>query len=423
MKKIIAILIAISMLFALAACGKTEKADQVDTAKQDEASEDAGIPNPMTEITADEMEYNVNVPDGAEDVKYFVIEDDDANMYQVSYTLDGKDYCFRMKEISDVAAYDMSGIYAAEWTTEEAEVSYCDAVVMTSSEGSVIYWLDVVPGINYTLSSSQQLNAAELSEAAASLFVPMQQDESGEEVPAAISEGHYENADFDTVDVEYTDTDAYKVTIGLYRLSTFEGEGVWEEGSLKFTVQAPDGTDIDGRFFPSVDTEGFSLCFTDSQWGLLESGSTFEGFLPGEASQELGMPNPMTEVTVEEIEFDVNVPEGAADVKYFVIEDAYANMYQISYTLDGKDYCYRMQQSAETAAYDMSGIYAGDWTTEEASVSYCDAVVMTGAEGSVIYWLDVVPGINYTLSCAEQLTADELSEAASLLFVPMQGEA
>ena len=162
MKKTIAILLAAVMVLALAACAKNDK------------QPDTGMPNPMREVSADEMEFNVNVPKGAEDVKYFIIEDGDSKMDQVSYTLDGKDYCYRMQQTNEVASYDMSGIYADKWETENTKVSGCDAVVMTSSEGSVIYWLDVVPGINYTLSCSQLLSASELSEAAAALFAPMQ---------------------------------------------------------------------------------------------------------------------------------------------------------------------------------------------------------------------------------------------------------
>lgn len=162
MKKTIAILLAAVMVFALAACAKNDK------------QPDAGVPNPMREVSADEMEFDVNVPEGAENVQYFIIEDGDSKMDQVSYTLDGKDYCYRMQQTNEVASYDMSGIYADKWENENTKVSGCDAVAMTSSEGSVIYWLDVVPGINYTLSSSQQLNTAELSKEAASIFVPTQ---------------------------------------------------------------------------------------------------------------------------------------------------------------------------------------------------------------------------------------------------------
>lgn len=268
MKKIIAILLAASMLLAFTGCGKKEEQPE------------AGMPNPMTEISAEEMEFYVNVPEGAEDVKYFVIEDGDDKMYQVDYTLDGKDYCYRIQGTSDVASYDMSGIYADKWETEDASVMDRDAVVMTSSEGSVIYWLDVAPGINYTLSSSQKLTAAELTEAAEALFVPMQGEAAADEELPAFTEGHYEDGEYNTVDVEYAGMNNYSITIGLYRLAELEGEGRWEEESLKFTVEAPDGSSIDGRFFPCVDGDGFSLCFTDSDWELLESGTTFDGFLP-----------------------------------------------------------------------------------------------------------------------------------------------
>ncbi len=207
-------------------------------------------------------------------------------MDQVTYTLDGKDFCYRMQQADDVVAYDMSGIYADKWETEDATVSYCDAVVMKSSEGSVIYWMDIVPGINYTLSCAQQLSAAELSEAAVSLFASMQGEVDGDEAEVAevpaIAEGHYVDAHADTIDLVSTVADTYQVKISITRLAKVAGEGTWEEGCVKFTVAAPDGSSITGRFFPSVDSEDYSLCFTDSGWGLLESGTTLEGFYAAE---------------------------------------------------------------------------------------------------------------------------------------------
>lgn len=268
MKKLIAILLAVAMLFALAAC-----------AKDGESEQDVGVPNPMSEVSADDMEFSINVPENASDVKFFIIDDGSSKINQMTYTLDGKEYCYRMQFTDETAAYDMSGIYSDKWENEDTAVSYCDAVAMTCSEGSVIYWMDVVPGVNYTLSCAQQLSAAELSAAAEQLFAPMQGDAEGDEEMPAIAEGHYEDGDFDTVDLEYAGMGVYQVTIGIYRLSTFEGEGRWEEDSVKFTVEAPDGSSITGRFFPSVDGDDYSLSFTDSQWDLLESGALFEGFV------------------------------------------------------------------------------------------------------------------------------------------------
>ena len=275
-KKMLAVLLALSVLFVLVACKKSEK-----------PAPDAGTPNPMTEITADELEFSVNVPEGASDVKYFTIEEDGNKINQMSYTVDGSEYCYRMQSTGETAAYDMSGIFAEDWETEDAAVSYCDAFYKTCSEGSVIYWLDVVPGVNYTLSCADKLSAEELEDAAALLFVPMQGeaeiDDVEEEIPA-IAEGHYENDNFDTVDLVCGEEEGtYDVSIGLYRLASLEGEGVWEEGCVMITIEAPDGeSTISGRFFPEVEGEGYSLCFTDSQWELLESGSLFEGFVPGE---------------------------------------------------------------------------------------------------------------------------------------------
>lgn len=277
MKKIIAVLLVLSVMFS-AACAKKDSPQSV------------GMPNPMREVSADEMEFYVNLPEGASDVRYFIIEDGDSKMDQVTYTLDGRDFCYRMQSTKEVASYDMSGIYSKNWKIEDAKVSYCDAVFMTCSDGSVIHWLDAVPGINYTLSCTKQLTSAELSGAADSLFVPMQGEAAGDAEYPSFAESHYEDGNFNTVDVERIDTNAYRISIGLYRLASFEGKGHWEEESLKFTVEAPDGSSIDGRFFPCVEGDGFSLCFTDSKWNLLESGTTFDGFLPVKTEQAAGRP-------------------------------------------------------------------------------------------------------------------------------------
>lgn len=40
-----------------------------------------------------------------------------------------------------------------------------------------------------------------------------------------------------------------------------------------------------------------------------------------------------------------------------------------------------------------------------------------------IIWFDIVPGIEYSLSVESGANAEVLSDMASLLFTPMQGEA
>ena len=45
-----------------------------------------------------------------------------------------------------------------------------------------------------------------------------------------------------------------------------------------------------------------------------------------------------------------------------------------------------------------------------------------GGAGKII-WFDIVPGIEYSLSVESGANAEALSDMASLLFTPMQGEA
>lgn len=168
--------------------------------KKDEAQ--TQVANPVHECDVDEMTKETGValdaPEGAEDVQYSYIEGDE-KIAQVSFTLDGKDYCYRAKmtsEILDMGNSDpdanildvedemkasiesgeaLSGCYE-KWTMQGLmDVSYCTGVYAIKNKSlGFLTWFDVVPGIQYSVSMDNCTSAEDLLHIAELCFVPAQ---------------------------------------------------------------------------------------------------------------------------------------------------------------------------------------------------------------------------------------------------------
>lgn len=86
-------------------------------AKKPEA--ETGMVNPMVEVEGSdaftELGLKLTAPEGAEDVKYFVI---DKTLAQISFTLDGKKFVYRSAKIDG----DISGVYS-EFKSEKLIVT------------------------------------------------------------------------------------------------------------------------------------------------------------------------------------------------------------------------------------------------------------------------------------------------------------
>ena len=138
-----------------------------------------------------------------------------------------------------------------------------------------------------------------------------------------------------------------------------------------------------------------------------------------------GMPNPIEifdsyDAQLQRCGLKLLAPEGAEDI---VIKTIAGKTAETDFTLNGVEYYYRAEPTAELATYDMSGLYY-TWTkTEQAKVGYCDAAVYTGDGCGYVSWLDIVPGINYNLCSDKSGDAAKLVETANLVFVPTQGDA
>lgn len=135
--------------------------------------------------------------------------------------------------------------------------------------------------------------------------------------------------------------------------------------------------------------------------------------------------NPVQEVSYEELieqtGISLKTPADAENVVYTVINSE-TMIAQVKFSLNGKEYCYRACATSEFEAMDISGLYY-EWTaTEEIEVNYC-AGKMHEREGMcVVTWIDIAPGINYTLSCEKDAVKEEILALVEDLFVEVQGD-
>ena len=172
---------------------------------------------------------------------------------------------------------------------------------------------------------------------------------------------------------------------------------------------------------------------------------------------ETGMANPVHETTLEGLPdatcISLDAPEGATDVTYAYIDheteaDGNNPVAQVTFTLDGVEYCYRAQftnvvdimtnveggideasdlptslAECTNSAASLAGMYFEWGAVVQTEISYCPAVMgyNEGADGFV-GWLDVVPGLMYTLSADTAATQELLTATAEACFVPAQGE-
>ena len=149
---------------------------------------------------------------------------------------------------------------------------------------------------------------------------------------------------------------------------------------------------------------------------------------PEEKKEEsiIGMANPWHESTQEEIldkaGFNFVVPEGATDVKFWLMETEKEILPQMYFTLDGNEYLARMEDISEFT--DISGMYY-TWDKEEKFELATEAKKMHATDGqkqvNVALWIDMVPGVMYSVSCVSDEDVD-IEKVARLLYVPLQGE-
>lgn len=160
-----------------------------------------------------------------------------------------------------------------------------------------------------------------------------------------------------------------------------------------------------------------------------------------------GTANPVHECTMEEMTdatgITIDAPEGASDVAYAYIEGD-APIAEVTFTLDGQEYCYRAQSSDMTgfgltdpdadpfeafdnacnAGQELSGLH---YTFEDQVSGDIDGremiLAVNAGNAGFAAWIDVVPGILYCLGTESNADMQNLADVADAVFEPMQGEA
>lgn len=196
MKKLFAILLAAVMVFAMCACGDKS------------AEEESQVANPITECTYDEMlektGIDIKAPDNAEDIQYSYIESEDSEIIaQVSFELNDEEFCYRAQPTaatSIMTSVGEDGLYMADdlaaalnegvnigaqlsglnykWKASASiDIQHCEGVAaFNEDEVGFVSWLDVVPGVLYSLSMDDDANQDVLMNTAEQIFVPLQGD-------------------------------------------------------------------------------------------------------------------------------------------------------------------------------------------------------------------------------------------------------
>ena len=145
-----------------------------------------------------------------------------------------------------------------------------------------------------------------------------------------------------------------------------------------------------------------------------------------EQDSQLGIINPVKELSrrelIEAAGIDLGAPEGAEDMAYSLITlSEHSPVAQLKFTLDGHQLCLRAQVIAEEIAIDISGMYYEWELTENVFVDRDYAVVNLADDVGYIKWVDMAPGIQYSLSMAEGADKDTLIDLAERVFKALQG--
>lgn len=186
-KGIVAIAISVVMLFGMCACNNS-------------SSETESAVNPVTECTHDEMVeasgVDILAPEGSENAVYSYIEAEDGKIAQVTFDLDDNTFCYRASYTSEVklipedaslegiktdieectnVAAKLAGMHHEWGQMATEEVQYAEAIMaLNEGKAGFVGWLDVVPGVVYSLSVDDGATADLLLNTADKVFVPLQ---------------------------------------------------------------------------------------------------------------------------------------------------------------------------------------------------------------------------------------------------------
>ena len=241
------------------------------------------IVNPLKEVTKEELleETGISFIDEyiTSDPKYFVITPANPNEKKIAelrFMVGDRELTYRAQPTDKLEAYDTTGLFY-DWNEEkDVKVAYCDAKYMKCDEASGLYWLDVVPGINYSMSCIGDMDESQLEGCASILFDPPSPDDPPV-APPYDYEGSYTDEDNDTIVMTRQEDGTYSIEIGIFRLCSLEGEANDVDGAVEFMVADPNGNDMTGVLYVN-DDDTYTIYFTEADWTYIKTGDSFEGF-------------------------------------------------------------------------------------------------------------------------------------------------
>ncbi|MDO4488908.1 MAG: hypothetical protein Q4B67_07485 [Eubacteriales bacterium] len=213
-----------------------------------------------------------------------------------------------------------------------------------------------------------------------------------------------------------------------------EVNGEWQD------VEAVSGYGWNKMLYMLKDREEMDMSFNLSFFDIKEPGrykllrsdceAEFE-LIPESAAAEMssviGMANPMVETDanglMETLGLSFNVPEGAEDVSYFILNDKIA---EVQFRIPEQEMHVTARTMSANEFEDISGMYY-NWTDEsDGKVFYNDAKIKHYHDDKkdiqVCLWYDVAPGLMYSV-VAEQPDADgfDIQGLAESLCPSVQG--
>ena len=239
--------------------------------------------NPLKEVTKEELleETGISFIDEyiTSDPKYFVITPANPNEKKIAelrFMVGDRELTYRAQPTDKLEAYDTTGLFY-DWNEEkDVKVAYCDAKYMKCDGASGLYWLDVVPGINYSMSCIGDMDESQLEGCASVLFDPPSPDDPPV-APPYDYEGSYIDGDNDTIVMTRQEDGTYSIEIGIFRLCSLEGEANDVDGAAEFMVADPNGNDMTGVLYVN-DDDTYTIYFTEADWTYIKTGDSFEGF-------------------------------------------------------------------------------------------------------------------------------------------------
>lgn len=140
---------------------------------------DGGAPLVTAFTLMDAQYYTVpTAPEGADVLGYDLFDLDGATVTEVAFTLDGVTWHYRMAPTSDVSETtpDISGFTGGSLTAE-GKLRWCPTVLRWDAGGAgCIIWRDLAPGLAYSLMADTGASEDALSDMAALVFKPAQEE-------------------------------------------------------------------------------------------------------------------------------------------------------------------------------------------------------------------------------------------------------